>query len=105
MNHPIDKIRIAINCADADLQGMLQRVGIADPSEEDCECAESTRTDLAKALVLLNTQVIDINGVVKALQGIADMADSESSEEHSDPIGDALEGLNHYLTYLKSKVG
>jgi hypothetical protein len=99
-----DKIIAALKCADADLQGMVQRHWLhLKASDDDIKAAKSTRRELAAALTDLDS-LPDLKLVLEQLELIRDMADSdmvEASSEHSDPVDAALNMLDTLINRFR----
>ena len=89
-----ETIRTALNCADADLEGIQQRAELGTAADkEDLRAARCTRADIKKALKSLD-KMVDQDDLVKKLRNILRLMDGCASPDHADPIGDGVESLH-----------
>ena len=102
MRNPIDTILRALNCAEADLQGVIERHILRRPPDAvDIDAAQQTILDIVLARQVLQLEVTSKAGVLSMLKRIQAVADSESNAEHPDPLGDAADMLDNYIIYLE----
>ena len=93
-----NEIEVALRCADADLQGVLQRASAADKTDK--QAARDTRKEIVRAQAALEKLVAKAE-VVKELIGILNVADGNDCYENPKETEDALKLLRKYVEKLK----
>ena len=90
-----DQILQALRCADADLQGMLERHDICDASYEDIAAAKTTRVELRSAIALMSDMTAR-TPIMDRIQSILLVADSDARDSSVTAI-DELRSLYNLL--------